>query len=135
MFKYSLASLAAYSATSIELQSRAQLQLGSEIEALVEQEVYSDMSTDPCAFPDVKQFNTPEYLAQSASCKKRQIWQNVMKDKRINRWFAGIDLLSLFTQDMNLSFDHKGDTMPDDRLKVTHPRGVTLKISYLPTAD
>ena len=74
-------------------------------------------------------------LKQSASCKKRQIWQNVTKDTRLERWFEGIDLLPLFTQDMNLSFDHKGDTMPDGRTKMTHPRGVTFKVAFRPTAN
>ena len=36
---------------------------------------------------------------------------------------------------MNLSFDHIGDTMPDDRPKVTHPVGVTFKVAFRPQAD
>ena len=36
---------------------------------------------------------------------------------------------------MNLSFDHLGDTMPDGRTKMTHPRGVTLKVGFRPTND
>lgn len=35
---------------------------------------------------------------------------------------------------MNLSFDHNGDTMPDNRVKMTHPRGVTMKIAFRPAA-
>ena len=42
--------------------------------------------------------------------------------------------MPLFTQDMNLSFDHKGDTMPENRVKMTHPRGVCLKVAFMPTA-
>ena len=56
-----------------------------------------------------------------------------MKDTSINRWFEGEDLLPLFEQDMNLSFDHTGDTMPDNRTKMTHPRGVTFKVALKPT--
>lgn len=106
-----------------------------DITALVKHEFYSEHASEPCTFPDVKQFNTEEYLAQSASCKKRQIWQNVIKDKHVNRWFDGADLLPLFLQDMNLSFDHNGDTMPDNRVKMTHPRGVTMKVAFRPTAN
>ena len=51
-----------------------ELEAGAELEALVEQEHMSEISMEPCPFPQVTQFNTPEYLAQSASCKKRQIW-------------------------------------------------------------
>ena len=43
--------------------------------------------------------------------------------------------MELFTQDMNLSFDHTGDTMPDGRTKMTHPRGVTFKVAFRPTAQ
>ena len=79
--------------------------------------------------------NSPEYLAQSASCKKRQIWQKVTEDTHTNKWFDGPELLPLFLQDMNLSFDHKGDTMPDNRIKMTHPRGVVMKVAFRPTRD
>lgn len=57
-----------------------------------------------------------------------------MQERRINRWFDGADMMELFTQDMNLSFDHTGDTMPDGRTKMTHPRGVTFKVAFRPTA-
>lgn len=36
---------------------------------------------------------------------------------------------------MNLSFDHKGDTMPTGRPKVTHPQGVTFKVAFRPQPD
>ena len=36
---------------------------------------------------------------------------------------------------MNLSFDHTGDTMPEGRVKMTHPRGVSLKVAFRPTED
>ena len=58
-----------------------------------------------------------------------------MTERKINRWFDGPDLMELFTQDMNLSFDHTGDTMPDGRVKMTHPRGVTFKVAFRPTAQ
>ena len=44
-------------------------------------------------------------------------------------------MLELFTQDMNLSFDHVGDTMPPGRTKMTHPRGVAMKVAFRPTTD
>ena len=44
-------------------------------------------------------------------------------------------MLELFTQDMNLSFDHTGDTMPEGRKKMTHPRGVTFEVAFRPTSD
>jgi hypothetical protein len=58
-----------------------------------------------------------------------------MEDKTMHRWFDGIDLLPLFEQDMNLSFDHLGDTMPVGRVKMTHPRGVTFKVAFNPVGD
>lgn len=56
----------------------------------------------------------------------------MVKDKTLERWYEGVDLTELFTQDMNLSFDHVSDTMPPGRTKMTHPRGVTFKIAYKP---
>ena len=136
MLKFAaLASLGAIGASALELEAlvESELQLQSEIEALVKAEQSTDVSTEPCLFPEIDQFNTKEYLAQSASCKKRQIWQKVLEDRNLERWFDGTDLIPLFTQDMNLSFDHTGDTMPDGRVKMTHPRGVTMKVAFRPT--
>lgn len=125
------AAMAITSLTELELETQALLDMEAEAE-FVEKSL---QATEPCAFPDTEQFNTPEYLAQSASCKKRQIWKKITADTRINRWFDGPDLMPLFTQDMNLSFDHTGDTMPEGRVKMTHPRGVSLKVAFLPTSD
>ena len=56
-------------------------------------------------------------------------------DQSSSRFFDGTELTSLFTQDMNLSFDHLGDTMPTGRAKVTHPIGVTFKVAFRPESD
>ena len=53
----------------------------------------------------------------------------------MNRWFDGADLLPVFLQDANLSFDATGDTMPEGRVKMTHPRGVVMKVAFRPTRD
>ena len=54
---------------AIELESGLQ----ADIETLLQSEVDAENSRD-CNFPNTKQFNTPEYLAMSGSCKKRMIW-------------------------------------------------------------
>lgn len=36
---------------------------------------------------------------------------------------------------MNLSFDHVGDALPIGRTKMTHPRGVHMKVAFMPTAE
>ena len=54
MLKYgSLTASLALMGNAIELQSQAQLELQAELEAMVEQEHYSAISTAPCAFPNV----------------------------------------------------------------------------------
>ena len=42
--------------------------------------------------------------------------------------------MPVFLQDANLSFDAKGDTMPEGRVKMTHPRGVVMKVAFRPTS-
>lgn len=125
--QFALAAVPYATALNLEVDARA------EIEALVAAEQFeSESLIQPCPFPEI---DTPEYQAQTASCKKRQLWKKCLEDRRINRWFDGPDLTPLFTQDMNLSFDHLGDTMPKDRVKMTHPRGVTFKVAFRPTVD
>ena len=145
MMKFYSIALITTLAGALTIEAEAEIQALIELEGDDEEETTDstlksreeeniDVSM-PCPFPDVDQFNTPEYLAQTASCKKRQIWNKVTADRSINRWFDGPDLMPLFTQDMNLSFDHTGDTMPEGRVKMTHPRGVTSKVAFIPTAD
>jgi len=57
MIKYGIAVALAAAACALELRTYAE----AEIQALLEQEQYSENSTEPCAFPNVTRFNTPEY--------------------------------------------------------------------------
>ena len=64
MFKYTaIASMGALSGSALELQAlvESELQVQSEIQALVEQENGVDL--EPCVWPEITQFNTKEYLA------------------------------------------------------------------------
>ena len=54
-----------------------------------------------------------------------------MKDTTPNRFFVGVDLADLFTYDMNLSFDVVSDSLPVDRTKRTHPRGVHTQVEFI----
>jgi len=50
-------------------------------------------------------------------------------------FIGGRDAAGLFTQDMNLTFDHMGDQMPEGREKLAHPEGVVMKVAFLPADD
>jgi hypothetical protein len=38
----------------------------------------------------------------------------------------------MFFDDMNESFDHFHDVMPEGRDKLLHPEGVTMKVAWIP---
>ena len=42
-----------------------------------------------------------------------------------------METLPLFLQDINLSFDHPGDEMPANRLKILHPTGTVAKFKFV----
>jgi len=79
--------------------------------------------------------NTKEYQALSAECKMELIWQKVLQDGSAQRFFVGPEMSTLFSQDMNLTYDFVSDTMPIGRKKVTHPVGVTSKVEFIPHPD
>ena len=63
------------------------------------------------------------------------MWQKMLKDGRRQRFFKGPEFKSLFKQDMNLTYDVIGDTMPHIRKKVTHPVGIHSKIEFIAHPD
>lgn len=84
---------------------------------------------------DRRHLDTPDYQELSAFCKQEIIWTNVIKDRTPERFFVGPEFGAFFKQDMNLSFDHISDSMPEGRIKRTHPRGVTTKVEFIATPD
>ena len=90
---------------------------------------------DVCDFPETDHFDTPDYQALPALCKTEMIWRKVLQDDLRERFYTGDEFQSLFDQDMNLSYDTLTDSMPVNRVKVTHPVGVTSKIEYISHPD
>lgn len=90
---------------------------------------------DVCEFPETDHFDTPEYQALPAICKHEMIWRKVLQDDTRERFYTGTEFQSLFSQDMNQSYDTLSDTMPINRKKVTHPVGITSKIEFIAHPD
>lgn len=89
-----------------------------------------------CVFPeDRDHLDTPEYQSMSAMCKEELIWQNILGDGTRERFFKGPEFNSLFSQDMNLTYDAVTDTMPINRKKVTHPVGCVSKLEFIAHPD
>ncbi len=89
-----------------------------------------------CVFPeDDTHLDTEEYQSLSAKCKQELIWKHVLVDERRERFYKGFEFESLFDQDMNLSYDTVSDSMPKNRLKKTHPVGLTAKIELIAAPD
>lgn len=89
-----------------------------------------------CVFPEnTDHLDSQEYQALSGKCKTELIWKKVLLDERRERFYRGFEFSSLFDQDMNLTYDSVTDTMPVNRLKKTHPVGLTAKIEFIPHPD
>ena len=79
--------------------------------------------------------DTPHYQALPAACKKQIIWERINRDHTPERFFIGNEFQGFFNQDMNMSFDTVSDSMPEGRIKKTHPRGTCTLMEYIPTHD
>lgn len=57
----------------------------------------------------------------------------VIEDQTPGQFFDGLFSVSLFLQNINLSFDFIGDEMPPNRVKVLHPTGVVGLFKFVVT--
>ena len=94
-----------------------------------------NISNQAACRDDIVVFSGDEYESQSGYCKLEQIWAKILEDETMERWYIGGDFNDLFTQDMNLSYDHVGDDMPPNRVKMTHSRGVVTKVQVIPAQN
>ena len=53
-----------------------------------------------------------------------------IEDKTPGQFFEGLFTVSLFLQNINLSFDFIGDEMPPNRVKILHPTGTCALFKY-----
>jgi len=74
--------------------------------------VHAEMILEDQPDPD---FNTDTYLEKSAVWKKQKIWEKVIEDDTSMPFIHGEEIEDFFTNDMNPTFDHKGDIMPEGR--------------------
>ena len=56
-------------------------------------------------------------------------------DETRELFFRGPQFQSLFDQDMNHTYDTISDSMPEKRVKVTHPVGTMTKVEYISHPD
>ena len=55
----------------------------------------------------------------------------VTENKEVSQFFDGLATLPFFLEDMNLSFDFKGDAMPPNRPKFVHPTGTVALFEFV----
>ena len=102
-----------------------ELCLQYQIKKLMRAEEHIDDVLDP-------DFGTEEYQLKSALWKKNKIWQKILEDDTPMPFITGEDIEQMFFDDMNESFDHFHDVMPEGRDKLLHPEGVTMKVAWIP---
>lgn len=71
----------------------------------------------------------------SGICKLEFIWKLILVDERRERFYSGQEFQGFFDQDFNLTYDAVTDNMPVDRLKKTHPVGLSSKIEWIAKDD
>lgn len=96
-----------------------------QIEKLLQAEADEERLIEP-------DFNTDEYLEMPAAWKQQKIWERVIEDDESMPFISGEEIADFFTNDMNLTFDHLGDQMPEGRQKLVHPKGVVAKVAFIP---
>jgi len=102
------------------------------LECQIQKFLDDEMQTLECPEAD---FDSDNYFKLSAACKKQMIWEKVTEDDTSMPFIPFEDLADIFDEDMNLSFDHMLDTMPEGRKKLIHPEGAVLKVAFLPKED
>ena len=58
-------------------------------------------------------------------------WIKILEDDTVGQFFDNIGTIPFFLSDMNLSFDHEGDLMPPNRLKIVHPTGTHALFKFV----
>ena len=84
-----------------------------------------------CTYPEGFSFNSSAYEVQSAFCKQQQNWLKIKEDDTVGQFFDHIGTLPLILQDINLTFDHEGDEMPPNRLKIIHATGTVALFKFV----
>ena len=83
----------------------------------------------------LEHFDTPDYQAMSAACKKELIWKRVTDSDTVNRYFVATEFTKMFSEDPNMLYDTVSDTIPLNQLRRIYPRGVTTEVEFIPAAN
>jgi len=83
------------------------------------------------AFSATKDFSSPSYQAKSASEKMATLWESIEATKGTSAsWPSAFAIALIFLENLNISFDEKGDVMPWLRRKLIHSVGVIARSTW-----
>ena len=73
-----------------------------------------------------------QWLGKSAQVKMEEVWQLISSSSSPASWFSSFELLGLFLESMQPSFDHQSDWIPEGRKKLIHSQGMIVKAKWAP---
>jgi hypothetical protein len=82
-----------------------------------------------------KDFSSETYLKQSAYEKMNQVWTEVSKDTTPMQFYSPLEVAKIFLSDLKVTFNYKGDVLPEDRKKLIHTLGNIAQADWVSTGD
>lgn len=79
--------------------------------------------------------NLRAYESLTASSKQDAIWTAVTADSTSWPWPSKLELLKIFFENMNVTFDTSSDVMPAGREKLIHSEGYVAKFLFEPAGN
>jgi len=67
-----------------------------------------------------------------ASKKSEVTWQAIQSTTEIASWYSALEILGLFFESMNPTFDLSSDWLPNGRKKLIHSQGLVAKFKWVP---
>lgn len=80
-------------------------------------------------------FNSEKYQAMGRQQKFDKIWSKINENTQPYGWFSAFSLMTIFFENMKLSFDYYSDSMPEGRKKLIHSVGSVGLCEFVANSD
>jgi hypothetical protein len=80
-------------------------------------------------------FSSANYLNLSANEKMDKLWQKISENQTPFGFYSKFEILKIFLSDLWVTFNEKGDVMPNGRKKLIHTKGNIAKAVFIQDPD
>jgi hypothetical protein len=82
------------------------------------------------SYPD-DYFNSMKYFSLPRNTKMEQLWGRITQFKSGADWYGHMETLKVLIEDLEPTFEHEGDVMPEGRHKYIHTVGGVAKAKFV----